>query len=266
MKIIVCIKQVPSTSKVDIDPVTGVLKRSGIKGKMNPYDLYALEAGLQLKQRCQASLTVVSMGPGQAEETIREAIYMGADDGVLISDRRLGGADVLATSYTLAQAIKALGDFDLIICGKQTTDGDTAQVGAEMAETMKLVHACNVTAITEITPSEITVRLNQEHEIVTQSMPLPCLLCTDGDINSPRLPSYRRKLETGSGSIRTMTLDDLADKDEQHYGLAGSATQVERIFAPDKNEEKTMWQGSVEQLTGRLYDLLVRQKAIRTGE
>ena len=134
MKILVCIKQVPGTSNVEVDPVTGVLKRDGIETKMNPYDLYALELALSLRQQKGGQVHVISMGPLQAKSVLAEAIYMGADAGYLVSDRQFAGADVLATSYTISQGIKKAGDYDLIICGKQTTDGDTAQVGPEIAE------------------------------------------------------------------------------------------------------------------------------------
>ena len=130
MKITVCIKQVPGTAQVEIDPATGVLKRDGVESKMNPYDLYALETALRFKQSHGAEITAVTMGPPQAESVIREAFMMGVDHGAIFSDRRFGGSDVLATAYTLAQGIRAAGGADLVICGKQTTDGDTAQVGA----------------------------------------------------------------------------------------------------------------------------------------
>ena len=134
MKILVCIKQVPESNKVEVDPVTGVLKRDGAASKMNPYDLYALETALRIRKKMGGSIHVISMGPPQAMQVIREAYSMGADSGTLLSDRKFGGADVLATSYTLAQGIKACGTFDLVLCGRQTTDGDTAQVGPEIAE------------------------------------------------------------------------------------------------------------------------------------
>ena len=129
MNIFVCIKQVPSTNKVQVDEKTGVLKRTGVLSKMNPYDLFALETALRMREMYSGSVTVGTMGPPQAQAVIREAYMMGADEGYVFSDRRLGGADVLATSYTLSQAIRSIGDFDLILTGKQTTDGDTAQVG-----------------------------------------------------------------------------------------------------------------------------------------
>ena len=138
MKILVCIKQVPESNKVEVDPVTGVLKRDGAASKMNPYDLYALETAFRIREEVGGSVHVISMGPPQAQQVIREAFAMGADGGTLLSDRKFGGADVLATSYTLAQGIKSCGDFDLILCGKQTTDGDTAQVGPEIS--LSLIH------------------------------------------------------------------------------------------------------------------------------
>ena len=136
MDIFVCIKQVPATTQVQVDEKTGVLKRSGVASKMNPYDLYALETALRLREKHGGTVTVGTMGPPQAQDIIREAYMMGADRGYVFSDRRLGGADVLATSYTLSQAIRSTGNYDLILCGKQTTDGDTAQVGPAIAEHM----------------------------------------------------------------------------------------------------------------------------------
>jgi electron transfer flavoprotein beta subunit len=143
INITTCIKQVPGTTKVDVDPETGVLIRDGIESKMNPYDLYALETALQIKATQDATITVISMGPPQATEIIKEAYMMGADDGLLLSDRKFAGADVLSTAYTLSQGIITKGMPDLIVCGKQTTDGDTAQVGPEMAEFLGIPHVAN---------------------------------------------------------------------------------------------------------------------------
>ena len=140
MKILVCIKQVPATQAVEVDPVTGVLKRDGVLSKINPYDLYALETALKLKQDHGGSITALSMGPGQARAALEEALWMGVDEGVLLSDRRFAGADVLSTSRTLSQGIEALGGFDLILLGRQTTDGDTAQVGPAIAQWLEIPH------------------------------------------------------------------------------------------------------------------------------
>ena len=147
MNIFVCVKQVPATSHVQVDEQTGVLKRDGVASKMNPYDLYALETALRLRQAHGGKVAVGTMGPPQAQAVIREAYMMGADEGYVFSDRRLGGADVLATSYTLSQAIRSVGDFDLILCGKQTTDGDTAQVGRAIAEHLGIPHAAWVSRL-----------------------------------------------------------------------------------------------------------------------
>ena len=150
MEILTCIKQVPGTTSVEVDETTGVLKRDGVDSKMNPYDLYALETALRIKEDKKANLKVLSMGPPQAKKVIEESFMMGADEGALISDRRFGGADVLATSYTISQGIKKMGKVDLIICGKQTTDGDTAQVGPEVAEFLDIPHVTNVTKLIEV--------------------------------------------------------------------------------------------------------------------
>jgi len=146
MNILVCIKQVPGTAKVEIDPVTGVMRRDTADAKLNPYDLYAVEEALALAEATGGTVTALSMGPPQAREALLEAVYMGAGRAALVSDRRFAGSDVLATAYVLSQAASRLG-FDLIICGKQTTDGDTAQVGAEMAEFLDIPHAANVLSI-----------------------------------------------------------------------------------------------------------------------
>lgn len=157
MEIFVCIKQVPATNKVQVDERTGVLLRDGVDSKMNPYDLFALETALRLRERHGGRVVVGTMGPPQAEAVVREAYWIGADEGYVFSDRRLGGADVLATSYTLSQAIQTVGDFDLILCGKQTTDGDTAQVGPAIAEHMGIPHAAWVSHL-EADDKGITVR------------------------------------------------------------------------------------------------------------
>lgn len=325
MKICLCIKQVPGTTQVEVDPVTGVLKRDAVAGKLNPYDLYAIETAMRLKEEKDAYICAITMGPGQAKDVLMEAMYMGADDAMLISDRKFAGADVLATSYTLSkgiyaasegihasgqdinvlsegihasgqdkdslsegihalgqdkdslsEGIHALGQdinvlsegihascgFDLILCGKQTTDGDTAQVGAEIAEFLGIPHANNVLSIEEAAEDYVIVRINLESHIATQKMPLPCLLCMDSEVNSPRLPSYLRKKELSGRQVRTLTLADLDDKEEKHYGLAGSPTQVERIFPPDKNTSRETLEGDEAILAGQLTDILRERKFI----
>jgi electron transfer flavoprotein beta subunit len=242
LDIIVCIKQVPGTSKVDIDPVSGVLVREGIDSKMNPYDLFALETALRLKEENGGTVKVVSMGPQQACEIIREAYMMGADTGVLLSDKKFAGADVLATSYTLSSGIKKIGNYDLVICGKQTTDGDTAQVGAEIAEFLKIPHIANVLSIIEVNDNYLVVEMDMPGTIEVARIKFPCLLAVEKDIFQPRLPSYKKKVETKDRKIKILYLEDLDDRDGNHYGLNGSPTCVEKIFPPEENTDKEVWE------------------------
>ncbi len=260
MNILVCIKQVPDSNKVEVDPVTGVLKRNGVESKMNPYDLYAIETALRIKEKQGGSITALTMGPNQAAGIIREAFAMGVDYGVLISDRKFGGADVLATSYTISQGIMKSGEYDLILCGKQTTDGDTAQVGPEVAEWMGIPSLSNVSKIVELKADSIIVEMDMTHEIEIAEIKYPCLLAVDKDIFIPRLPSYVKKQETKDREITVITLADLDDKEEKHYGLNGSPTQVQRIFPPEVNDHREVWNGDGSELTGRLLHKLKELK------
>ncbi|MDK2935438.1 MAG: electron transfer flavoprotein beta subunit [Eubacteriaceae bacterium] len=261
MKILVCIKQVPGTSNVGVDPITGVLIRDGIESKLNPYDLYGLETAFRLKEELGGSVTTLSMGSLQSKEVLLESFYMGADAACLLSDRKFGGADVVATSYTLAQGAKKLGDFDLIICGKQTTDGDTAQVGPEMAEFLGIPHVTNVSKILIADERGLTLQMNMEESLEIQRVPYPCLITVDKDIYTPRLPSYKRKLAVSENpEITVLTLNDMYDTNEKNYGLNGSPTQVERIFPPESNVEKTSFEGNGKTLATALYGILSEQK------
>ena len=262
MNILVCIKQVPGSSNVAVDPVTGVLKRDGTAGKMNPYDLYGLELAMTLTEQYGGRVTTVTMGPPQAKAVIVESICMGAAGGTVLSDRKFAGADVLATAYTLSQGIKSLGEFDLIICGKQTTDGDTAQVGAEVAEYLGIPNVSNVLSVKEIADGKMTVTASLDDQIITQAITMPCLISVDGDINSPRLPSYRIKQTVTDDMVKFVSFADFADQNEKHYGLGGSATQVERIFAPEKNTDKHSITGDAAAQSEAIFDLLCARKLI----
>ncbi|MBY0755374.1 electron transfer flavoprotein subunit beta/FixA family protein [Clostridium sardiniense] len=262
MNTIVCIKQVPGTSKVEVDEKTGVLKRDGIDTKMNPYDLYALETALNIKEEKGGVIKVISMGPPQAMEVIKEAFAMGADEGTLVSDRKFAGADVLATSYTLSQGIRQCGDFDLIICGKQTTDGDTAQVGPEMAEYLEIPHVANVRRILEVNDNFITVEMDMPNTLEIVDIKYPCLITVEKDIFEPRLPSYKRSRESKDREIRMISLQDFEDKNEKKYGLNGSPTQVERIFPPESNDDHEMWTGSSDEISEKMTKRLKELKFI----
>ena len=260
MEIIVCIKQVPGTSKVQVDPVTGVLIRDGIDTKMNPYDLFALETAVRLKELHGGHVKVISMGPSQALEVIKEAFMLGADEGLLVSDRKFAGADVLATSYTISQGIRKMGDFDMIITGKQTTDGDTAQVGPEIAEYLEIPHLANVLKIIGATDKDITLEMDMPDTVDLVKVKFPCLISVEKDIFQPRLPSFKKKIETKDRKIKMICLNDMEDKNEKRYGLSGSPTQVERIFPPDENADKETWEGSGEELADRLSEKLKELK------
>lgn len=262
MEIVVCIKQVPGTSEVEVDEKTGVLKRDGVDSKMNPYDLYAIETAVKIKEENGAKVSAVSMGPPQAAAIIREAYMMGVDEGALLSDRKFAGSDVLATSYTLAQGVKKMGNPDLIICGKMTTDGDTAQVGPEMAEFLDIPHIANVLRIVEVKEKSIVVEMDMPHTIEVAEVEYPCLITVEKDIFQPRLPSFKLKLATKDKEIPFYGLDSFEDKDEMKYGLNGSPTQVKRIFPPKSNTEKEMWEGNGDELADKLLNKLNELKFV----
>lgn len=262
MKIIVCMKQVPATSKVDIDPETGNLKRGSAGQRTNPYDLYALECALQIREKTGGSVTVLTMGPAQAESMIRDAYSMGADEGVILSDRKFAGSDVLATSYTLTQGIELLGGADLILCGRQTTDGDTAQIGPAIAEHLHIPHCAWVSAIEEVDESQITLRQNFGSVTQVSRMHYPCLVTVDKDICVPRLPSWRLTKETRERLVRIVTFDDLPKPDLTRFGAVGSPTRVERIFAPEAGAESMKILGNAEEKAKKLADILAERKYI----
>lgn len=262
MKIIVCMKQVPASAKVEVDPDNGTLKRSSADTKTNPYDLYGLEVALRIREKLGGTVTALTMGPDSAAEMIRDAYAMGADEGVVMSDRKFAGSDVLATSYTLSQGIAVLGGADLIICGKQTTDGDTAQIGPAIAEHMNLPHTAWVSEIVEITNHDITVRQNLG--IVTQvsKMKYPCLITVDAGIMVPRLPSYRKMREIRDKEIRFLSFADLKDQDLSRYGLIGSPTTVEKIFPPAVKAASEFITGNTEEKNKKLLAILQERKYV----
>ena len=262
MNILVCVKQVPGSNNVEVDPVTGVLKRNGIQSKINPYDLYGIETALTLAEKYGGSVESITMGPPQAKAVIEETVCMGAKCGTVLTDRKFAGADVLATAYTLSQGIKKCGEYDIIICGKQTTDGDTAQVGAEVAEYLGLPNLSNVLSVDDLKDGRLYVTASLDDKVVKMSVALPCLISVDGDINTPRLPSYKIKKELKEEAVKFLTFADFDDQNADHYGLTGSATQVERIFPPEKNRQKFNVTGDAESQTEELFGLLRSKKMI----
>jgi len=255
---IVCIKQVPDTAEVRINPETNTLIREGIPSIINPYDLHAIEAALQVREKIGGKVTVITMGPPQAEEALREAISMGADEVRLISDRAFAGSDTWATSYTLSKAIEKLG-CDIIFCGKQAIDGDTAQVGPEIAEFLDIPHIAYVKKIDDIGSSFIRVqRLMDDGYDVVESR-VPVLLTVVKEINTPRLPSLKGKMAAKKAVITRMDSQAIG-AEASNLGLKGSPTQVKNIFAPQTKKEKKVLEGNLEQQIDAMIEELRRMK------
>lgn len=260
MNITVCIKQVPDTTNVRIDPETNTLIRAGVQSIINPFDMYAIEEGIRLKEKFGGNVTVITMGPPQADEALREAISLGADEAVLISDRAFAGSDTWATSYTLSAAIKKIGKFDIIICGKQAIDGDTAQVGPGISAHLNIPQITYVKKIQEIgTNAHADLFIKAEkmteegYEIIES--PLPCLITVVKEINEPRLPSLKGKMRAKKAEIKRIEAKDL-DVDPDLLGLNGSPTKVVKIFTPPPRKGGQILQGEVKEICTRLVDLL----------
>ena len=261
MNIVVCLKQVPGTTKVKIDPQTNTLIRQGIENILNPFDTYALEEGVRLKERCGGKVTAVSMGPPQAEEMLREAIGSGADEAILLSDSAFAGADTWATAYTLSKAIGKLEQCDLIICGRQTIDGDTGQVGPELAEILGLPFVAYVSKIEEIGDQCIRVRRMIEEGYEVIEMSLPAVITVVKEINVPRLPSLRGLARAKSATIPVWTVEELG-ADKNMVGLSGSATRVVKIFFPQRVSRSEILQGDLASQVDTLVDKLREMKIL----
>jgi len=231
MKIVVCIKQVPDTNDVKIDPKTNTLMREGVAAVVNPFDMYAIEEALRLRDRVGGTVIALSMGPPQAENALREAISMGVNEGILLSDRAFAGSDTWATSYTLAQAIRKIGDADLILFGKQASDGDTAQVGPGVATHLDIPQITYVRKVDEIGDGKIVAERMLEEGYETIRASLPCALTVVKEIAEPRLPSLKGKIAAKKAEITVWKASDI-DADPAKCGLNGSPTKVARIFTP----------------------------------
>jgi electron transfer flavoprotein alpha/beta subunit len=254
MNIVVCIKQVLDTAEVKIDPENGTLIREGVPSIINPFDMHAIEAGIQIKEKVGGKVTVVTMGPPQAEVALREAMAMGADDALLLSDMAFAGADTWATSYTLARAIGKLGA-DIIICGKQAIDGDTAQVGPETAEFLNIPHISYVRKIEEAGQSSIRVQRMMDEGYDVVECACPVLLTVVKELNEPRLPSLKGKMTAKKAVIKKWAVSDIA-VDENNVGLKGSPTQVKNIFTPEARSGRRMLEGTPEEQVDALIQEL----------
>jgi electron transfer flavoprotein beta subunit len=266
LNIIVCIKQVPGTTDVKINPETNTLIREGVAGIINPFDLYAIEEALRLKEKFGGRVAVISLGPPQAMNTLKEAVGMGADEAILLSDPVFAGSDSWATSYTLALAIQKSGEFDIILCGKQAIDGDTGQVGPGIASQLGITQLTYVFKIVGLEPANgsITVErlLEEGREIVAAR--LPVLITVVKDINQPRSTTLFHIRRATKLAIPTWTSGDLPGADPAKMGLKGSPTQVVKIFSPPKRQgDLLLIQGDSDaESAGILADKLIAEKIL----
>ncbi len=256
MNIVVCIKQVPDAESVKWDHKTGTLIRDGVKSVINPFDYHAIEAALSLKDALGGKVTAITMGPPQAQDAIREAMSMGVDEGVVVSDRAFAGADTLATTYTLAQAIKKLGDVGAVFCGKQAIDGDTAQVGPGLAVRLSIPCVTYVSDI-EILDGGKALRLKRMcengYDIVEASFPI--LITVLSSLNIPRVPSLKGKMRAKKAEIPMWNASDIGAAPEK-VGLAGSPTKVHSTYIPTFEAQKEFLHGSPEEQAQALVDKL----------
>jgi electron transfer flavoprotein beta subunit len=259
MHIVVSIKQVPDTKNVRIDPNTNTLVRQGVESIINPFDLFAVEAALKMKDANGARITVMTMGPPQATAALRDVMSRGVDDAVLLSDRAFAGSDTWATSTTLAAAVKKFGDVDIVFCGKQAIDGDTAQVGPEMATLLNLPYATFVKKIEFLDEKHLKITRQTDEGSELWKVPMPALLTVIKEMGEPRLPSLRHKMRAQKAEIPTWGAADLG-LDPNSCGLCGSFTQVVRVFSPPLRGDRRQIQGGIEEQAEQLYRLLKEAK------
>lgn len=256
MRIIVLLKQVPDTNQVKIDPKTGTLIRQGVPSIINPDDKFALEEGIRLKEKYGGSITILSMGPPQAKDAIMEGLAMGADEGILLSDRMFAGADTWATSYSLAQAVKKMGEYDIILAGRQATDGDTAQIGPQTAEALEIpqvTYVMNVDISEDGKTLQAKRAMEDGYEII--KVPLPCLLTCIKELNDPRYPSVSGIQNAVRMDIPVWSAADV-DADPEKIGLKGSPTMVAKTFTPEPACRGDCIEGSCEDVVTQLMDKL----------
>jgi electron transfer flavoprotein beta subunit len=261
VNIVVCIKQVPGTTEVKIDPQTNTLVREGVEAMTNPFDTYALEEAVRLKERTGGKVTALTMGPSQAEKALRDAISIGVDEAVLLSDPSFAASDTLATSYVLAKAIEKIGSWDLIICGKQTLDGDTGQVGPELAEHLGVPFVTCVRKVREMGENFLKLERMIEEGYELVEMPLPGLITVVKEINEPRLPSLRGMMAAKKAEIPIWTAKEI-NAEADKIGIDGSPTQVVKIFTPRKELKSEILEGDLEKQVSQLLGKLKRAEVI----
>jgi electron transfer flavoprotein beta subunit len=264
VKIAVCIKQVPDTTDVKINPETNTLIREGVQSITNPFDEFAVEEALLTKEKYGGEVHVISMGPPQATEVLRNALAVGADKVYLVSDKAFAGADTLATAYTLAKTIEMIGSVDLVICGKQAIDGDTAQVGPGIATRLRIPQLTYVSKVKEIDLANrkiVVERMLENGREVVQAT-LPALITVIKDINEPRLPSLLGIKKAAKVQIPPLTARDIS-VDENRIGLKGSPTWVSKIFSPEARGGGEILKGELKEAVSLLVDKLMESKFIK---
>ena len=268
MHICICIKQVPDTAEVRIDPETNTLHREGVPSILNPFDAYALEIAARLQdQDPSVHITVLSLGPAQAAAALKECLAIGADKACLVSDRVFGGSDTLATSYALAQAIRTIEQregyaFDAVFCGKQAIDGDTAQVGPELAEHLGLPQVTCALSAERGEGNLLLVRRETDDGVETVEVPLPCLCTVTKFAGSVRCPTLKRKLAANRAQISVLTAEDLPSLEQARVGIKGSPTRVVKTYvAPAKRGGVTIQADTAQESASQLFQAL-RQKQI----
>ena len=261
MHIIVLVKQVPDTSEVKINRETNTLIRDGVPSIINPYDRYAIEEALRLREKHGGKVTAVTMGPPQAAEALKETVSLGVDDVVLLSDRAFAGADTWATSYALSQGIRKIGSFDLVIAGKQAIDGDTAQVGPETADMLGIPFVAYIRKIEQVEGKKMVAErlMDEGYDVVETS--LPALITVVKEINEPRVPSLKGKMKAKNLKVAAWTAADIGS-DVNKIGLRGSPTQVVRIFPPTPRGQREILSGTVEEQVATLAKKLKEQSLI----
>lgn len=261
LKIIVCVKQVPANADVEMDAEKGTLIRDGIKTEVNPFDMYAIEESIRLKERYGARVTAISMGPAQAVESLREAIAMGCDDAILLSDKKFAGADTLATAYTLACGIRKINNFDMVICGLKTTDGDTGQVGGSLAEELGIPYINYVRKIIDLNKNGGSLERTMDNYYERIKFPLPVLITVTKETNEPRYISFKMRRMAMNAPVDIWSANDL-NGDEDRFGLDGSPTRVVKIFKPKARDRGTLIKGNKEEQVRQVIEKLKENKII----
>ena len=255
MHFVVCIKQVPDTHDVKINPETNTLMREGVESIINPFDMYAIEEALRLREKMGGTVTALTMGPPQAESALREAISMGVSNAILVSDRAFAGSDTWATSYTLSKALEKIGDYSVILFGKQASDGDTAQVGPGVATHLDLPQITYVRKVEEIDENRIVAERLLETGYESIESPLPCVRTVVKEINEPRLPSLKGKMAARKAEITTWGAADI-EADPTKLGLDGSPTKVVKVFSPAPREGGEILEGEPAEVVAKLAEKL----------